>query len=185
MGKFYLKENHLLCLTKIDKVDAELQKLGFSLHFARFNGDLLDMAGHPFIGESAKQVIIRMEGIHVGLFPLKRVLMHGSSLWKCSGYQNDFKISRKNNVLDLKMYHLDELEAELYTQNHAFGGFFMMVEQDCTTEEFIQKMKNVKISDESVKNRINAAIDLRDAIRTVKVETEVKTLELVWDHYSW
>ena len=180
-----LEQNHLLCLTKIDRVDAELQKLGFSLHLARFNGDLLDMEGKPLSGETAGPVMIRMDGIHVGVFPLKRVLMHGSSLWKCSGFRNDFQVSRKNDVLDLKMYHLDELEAELCTQNHAFGGFFMMVEQDCTTEEFVRKMKSVKISDVSVKSRINAAIDLRDAVRTVKVETEEKTLELIWDHYSW
>ena len=61
----------------------------------------------------------------------------------------------------------------------------MMVEQDCTTEEFIRKMKAVKISDTSRMNRINAAIDLRDAVRTVKVETGEKTLEIVWDHYPW
>jgi hypothetical protein len=60
-----------------------------------------------------------------------------------------------------------------------------MIEQDCSTDEFIRKMKAVKISDESARNRINAAIDLRDAIRTVKVETEDKHLELVWDHYPW
>ena len=83
------------------------------------------------------------------------------------------------------MYNLNEEKAELYTQNHAFGGFFMMVEQDCTTEEFIRKMKAVKISDTSRMNRINAAIDLRDAVRTVKVETGEKTLEIVWDHYPW
>ena len=61
----------------------------------------------------------------------------------------------------------------------------MMVDQNCSTEEFIQKMKAVKISDESRRNRINAAIDLRDAVRTVKVTTEDKELEIVWDHYPW
>jgi hypothetical protein len=112
-------------------------------------------------------------------------MMHGSSLWQCAGYRNDFKISKKENVLDLMMYNLDEKTAERCTQNHAFGGFFLMIEQDCSTEELIRKMKAVKISDESARNRINAAIDLRDAIRTVKVETEDKHLELVWDHYPW
>lgn len=180
-----LQQNHLLCLTKIDKVDAELQKLGFSLHFARFNGDVLDPEGKPVSGEIAGPVIIRMNEIHAGIFPLKRVLMHGSSLWKCAGFRKDFRIRRKENVLDLMMYNLDEEQAELCTQNHAFGGFFLMVEQDCTTEDFVRKMKAVRISDESVRNRINAAIDLRDGIRTVKVETEEKRLELVWDHYPW
>lgn len=180
-----LKQNHLLCLTKIDKVDAELQKLGFNLHFARFNGDVLDLNGNPVNGETSGPVIVRMNDIHVGLFPLKRVLMHGSNLWKCAGYRDDFRIGRKEDVLDLQMYNLDEDKAELYTQNHAFGGFFLMIEADCTTEEFIRKMKAVKISDISAKNRTNAAIDLRDAVRTVKVETEDKELELVWDHYPW
>ena len=174
-----------MCLTKIDKIDAELKKLGFGLHFARFDGDVLDMDGKPVTGETSGPVIVRIDGIHVGLFPLKRVLMHGSSLWKCAGYRNDFKVSRKENVLDLTMYNLDETEAELCTQNHAFGGFFMMIDQDCSTEEFMEKMKAVRISDESRRNRINAAIDLRDAVRTVKVETSEKTLELVWDHYPW
>lgn len=180
-----LKQNHLLCLTKIDKVDAELQKLGFSLHFARFDGDILDIDGKPVSGNTSGPLIIRMDGIHVGLFPLKRSMMHGSNLWICSGYRNDFQIRKKGNVLDLNMYNLNEEKAELYTQNHAFGGFFMMVEQDCSTEEFIRKMKAVKISDTSRMNRINAAIDLRDAVRTVKVETGEKTLEIVWDHYPW
>ena len=180
-----LKQNHLLCLTKIDKIDAELKKLGFGLHFARFDGEILDMDGNPVSGETTGPVIVKIDEIHVGLFPLKRVLMHGSSLWKCAGYRNDFKVSRKENTLDLTMYNLDETEAELCTQNHAFGGFFMVVEQDCSTEEFIRKMKTVKITDESVRNRINAAIDLRDAIRTVEVETDEKTLKLEWNHYSW
>jgi hypothetical protein len=143
------------------------------------------MDGNPVSGETTGPVIVKTDGIHVGLFPLKRVLMHGSSLWKCAGYRNDFKVSRKENTLDLTMYNLDETEAELCTQNHAFGGFFMIVEQDCSTEEFIRKMKTVKITDESVRNRINAAIDLRDAIRTVEVETDEKTLKLEWNHYSW
>ncbi|MBE6405489.1 MAG: hypothetical protein E7040_05660 [Lentisphaerae bacterium] len=180
-----LKQNQLLCLTKIDRVDAELRKLGFSLHFARFNGEVLDLNGNPVTEESAGAVIIRMNDIHAGLIPLKRVQMHGSSLWKCAGFKNDFRIKRKENILDLMMYNLDEETAELCTQNHVFGGFFLIIEQDCSTEEFIRKMNAVKISDESAKNRINAAIDLRDAIRTVKVETEDKNLEIIWDHYPW
>jgi hypothetical protein len=83
------------------------------------------------------------------------------------------------------MYNLNEEKPEDCIQNHIFGGFFLLVEQDCSTEEFVKKLKSIKISDESKKNRINAAIDLRDAIRQVKVETPNKTLELEWNHYAW
>ena len=128
-------------------------------------------------------MIVRMEGIHVGIFPLKRVLMKGSNLWTFAGCRNDFQVDRKKGELNLRMYNLDEKKPELYTQNHIFGGFYLMIEPECSTEEFIRKMKAVKISDVSEKNRINAAIDLRDAIRTVCVSGAGEPLQLTWDHY--
>ena len=47
-------------------------------------------------------------------------------------------------------------------------------------------MRLVKVSDVFVRNRINACIDERDAVRTVEVEVEVEDekMSLSWDHYS-
>ena len=42
----------------------------------------------------------------------------------------------------------------------------------------------MKVSDAFVRNRINACIDERDAVRTVEVEVEDEKMSLSWDHYS-
>ena len=45
-------------------------------------------------------------------------------------------------------------------------------------------MRFRKISDVSRKNRINACIDERDAVRAVEVDIADKKIRLIWDHYS-
>ncbi len=181
-----LKKNNLLCLTKIDLVDAVLQKLGFNLHFSRFNGKLLNLDGQE-LGDGVVNgpVIAILEDIFVYLHPLRRVDMAGGSLYDFKGFvPPQFTIRRAGETLDLSMYNLDVPQPELCTQNHAFGGFFMRVEAAGELTEFLRRMRAVQISDISCKNRINACIDERDAIRTVKVDAGDTTLNLTWDHYS-
>lgn len=45
-------------------------------------------------------------------------------------------------------------------------------------------MRLVKVSNVFVRNRINACIDERDAVRTVEVEVADEKMSLSWDHYS-
>ena len=82
------------------------------------------------------------------------------------------------------MFNLDEPEAALYTQNHVSGGFLLHVESGVGRECFLERMRLVKVSDVFVRNRINACIDERDAVRTVEVEVADEKMSLSWDHYS-
>lgn len=181
-----LRRNSLLCLFKIDRIDGILKRLGFNLRFSRFEGDVLDLNGTPLPdGIHQGPLIVALDDILVYLHPLKRVRMKGASLAVCNGFHDpEFCIGRKEEILELAMFNLDEPEAALYTQNHVSGGFLLHVESGVGRECFLERMRLVKVSDVFVRNRINACIDERDAVRTVEVEVEDEKMSLSWDHYS-
>lgn len=181
-----LRKNDLLCLFKIDLIDAELQKLGFNLHFSRFSGELLDLKGEDVPdGIHEGPAAVFLEDICIALFPLRRVRMKGATLARSAGFiEPSFTVRSKPDTLDLQMYNLDETAPGLYTQNHVSGGFFLHIETGTGKEEFLRRMRGTEISDELRRNRINAAIDERDAVRTVKVNCCGEELQLVWDHYA-
>ena len=181
-----LKRNTLLCLFKIDRIDGVLKRLGFNLHFSRFEGDVFDLDG-TCLGDGAHSgpLIAVLDDILLYLHPLKRVRMKGASLAHSSGfYAPAFRIKRDVETLELSMYNLDEPEAALYTQNHVSGGFLLHVESGISRRFFFEKMRLVKVSDVFMQNRINACIDERDAVRKVEFAIADKKMSLSWDHYS-
>ena len=181
-----LKKNTLLCLFKIDRIDGVLKRLGFNLHFSRFDGDVLDLDGNRLAdGSHAGPLIAVLDDILLYLHPLKRVRMKGASLARSSGfYVPEFRIKRDGETLELSMYNLDETEAALYTQNHVSGGFLLHVESGVLLKSFLEKMRLVNVSDVFERNRINACIDERDAVRKVAFDIADKKMSLSWDHYS-
>ncbi len=181
-----LKRNTLLCLFKIDRIDGVLRRLGFNLRFSRFEGEVFDLHGTSLVdGDHKGPAIVAMDDILVFLHPLRRVRMKGASLAVSRGfYDPGFGIRRGKGVLDLSMFNLDEPEAALYTQNHVSGGFLMHIESGVDRESFLAKMRRVKVSDVFVRNRVNACIDERDAVRKVEIGMADKAISLSWDHYS-
>jgi len=174
----------LLCLYKIDKIDAILKSFGFNLHFSRFNGKFFDLKGQEISNQKhIGPIIIKIDNIMIYIHPLTRVDMGKSDLLHCAFIKPQIEIQRLDNILDLKMFNY-EGEAKRFTQNHVSGGFFVHVCSDIKLHEFTDIVKSFKIKEKWISDGINAHVDQRDSIRKVSVETVDKKLSLCWNHYT-
>lgn len=167
------QDGALLCLYKTDRIDAELQRYGFNLHFSRFHGSV-----EPY----GKGVIIKIGPVFVYLEPLSRVDMGRSNLLRGEFIEPEFTVIRNRDELDLRMDHYCG-PAQSFVQNNVSGGFFLQLKSGCTRNEFLDCINQIKISDCWFSDRCNAHIDKRDSIRQVTVATPARTLELTWNHY--
>jgi hypothetical protein len=174
----------LLCLYKIDKVDAVLKSFGFNLHFSRFNGKVFDLQGNE-VGTSdhCGPVIIQVADSMIYLHPLTRVDMGNSDLLHGAFFEPQFKIEAKDDMLDLKMYNYDG-KAKRFTQNHISGGFFLHVASNMSLSEFIASLKDITIEERWIAEGITAHVDQRDSLRMVSVSGLGKDLSLGWEHYT-
>ncbi len=178
------EKSSLLCLYKIDKVDAILKSFGFNLHFSRFSGKLYDLESREIIsGRHDGPLIIQMENTMIYLHPLTRVDMGRSDLLHGEFFLTGLQIECTKEVLDLKMLNY-EGEAKRFIQNHISGGFFIYACSELALIDFIELAKNFSIGEEWISDRINAHVDRRDSIRKVTVDMNGKTLSLYWNHYT-
>jgi hypothetical protein len=174
----------LLCLYKIDKVDAVLKSFGFNLHFSRFNGKVLNLQGNEItVSDHCGPVIIQVADSMIYLQPLERVDMGNSDLLHCAFFEPQVKIQANESSLDLKMLNY-EGTAKRFTQNYVSGGFFMHVASGMDLNKFISLVKGFTVQEQWISDGINAHVDRRDSIRKVTVSILGKELSLNWNHYT-
>ncbi len=174
-----LQHRHLaLCLWKVDRVDAELQRFGFSLLFARH-------AGQQIIAVEDR-LLVEQGPLWCGLIPLRRVDMGGSDLARAAFFPSGFTRREDDEGLHCDMIHYQG-PSRRFSQNHLAGGFVMIVleKSSCPNLENARQAVAAITVDESWRSdRINAHIDERDSIRTVAVSAGGTELRLGWNHYT-
>ncbi len=174
----------LLCLYKIDKVDAVLKSFGFALHFSRLNGRLWNARGEEItVTDHFGPVIIQTAEVLVYVHPLMRVDMGNSDLLHSAFFDPQLQIKRNGDCLDLKMLNYDGM-ARRFTQNHVSGGFFLYAASEITLTEFIDQINDLEVVEEWISDGVNAHVDQRDSIRKVSVACSSEQLELSWNHYT-
>jgi hypothetical protein len=182
-------KNSLLCLYKVDMLDASLRKFGFNMHFQRFNGTIYSIEGKKIANKKSKIpecVVLEEENTFLAFFPLSRVNMSGSSLASGKFIEPSVDMEKKKSDLNLKMYNCDG-KAQRYTQNHISGGFFIFLKEKQeinSLKDFLRLAKAIKINEKWTPDRMNAHIDKRDSIREVTVTLPDQELKLGWDHYN-
>ena len=178
------EKSGLLCLCKVDKVDAILKSFGFNLHFSRFNGKLLDLEGRELTsGRHEGPLIIQIENTMIYFYPLTRVDMGGSDFLHGAFFPSGLQIERAEKVLNLKMLNY-EGETKRFVQNHICGGFFIYVCSEFALSDFIESVNNFSIREEWISDKMNAHVDQRDSIRRVTVDMNGRILSLCWNHYT-
>lgn len=181
------KNGELLCLWKIDRVDAVLKRLGFNLHFSRCRPKIYDLACEkPLPDDSSKaRILLDIDGIWLFLAALQRVDMASSSLSQGSFLPPALHCRYGTDSLDCSMYNYDG-EAQSFVQNHISGGFFLAVLPHCSDLQTARQQALLyNISDQFISNRYDGHIDQRDSIRKVSVQSPNGNLELTCDHYQW
>ncbi len=183
-----LQQNgEMLCLWKIDRVDAELKRLGFNLHFSRCQPKIYDLdSENPLPDNSCKdRLLLDIDGIWLFLAALQRVDMAHSSLSQGRFLPPSLHCQYGTDTLDCSMFNYDG-DAQSFVQNHISGGFFLAVLNPCTDLQTArQQTRLYSISDQFISNRYDGHIDQRDSIRKVSVKSPNGNLELVCDHYQW
>lgn len=185
------KGGHALCLCKIDRVDAELRRLGWSFHISRFQGRLMTLNGRPLDPAGGRiavprGVILDLDGIWIVLLPLERVDMARSDLLMGGFIPPMVEIVGDDSGLGVTMDHYRGAARRL-TQNHVDGGFLLLVKEKAALPDLrrlLAYVRRIKLTDVWDCDHIHASNDRRDGRRRVEAITPDSRLVLEIDYYE-